>query len=286
MNDYGIHTKAMLAELSISQWTARKLDRKISDEIAEKHGVASDTGRYTKALLDTLALAGLQKLGNLARTEHYKRTLPWGDNGARLLPVVGYEDYRRRLHNLKGEFERDVERLLSVYPTLREQARARLNGLYCSEDYPDVPTLRGKFGFRVRLGPVPHTRDFRVELAESDVAGIRADMAEETDKRLSGAVADLGARLRDAVAYAAARLSDDKAKIYGSLVDNLREIAEAVPALNITGNAEIAQMAADTLAAFDGIGADAIRGNPAIREKQAAASAELLSRMDSYGFGA
>ena len=33
MNNQGIHTSAMLVEFNVSLWTARKLDRKASDEV-------------------------------------------------------------------------------------------------------------------------------------------------------------------------------------------------------------------------------------------------------------
>ena len=43
--------RALLVQLSISQWTARKFDKKVTNDVANTHGVASSAGRYNKALL-------------------------------------------------------------------------------------------------------------------------------------------------------------------------------------------------------------------------------------------
>ena len=38
-------SRAMLVELQVSQWTARKYDRKVSNEVAEQQGAEHDMGR-------------------------------------------------------------------------------------------------------------------------------------------------------------------------------------------------------------------------------------------------
>ena len=43
--------KALLVNLSIKQWTAKKLDKRASVEIAKIHGADSRAGRYNKSLL-------------------------------------------------------------------------------------------------------------------------------------------------------------------------------------------------------------------------------------------
>ncbi len=83
----------MLCGLRISGWSARKLDRKVTDETNHAHGAASDAGRYNKALLAKDALAAVVTAANAARTFHYARTLPWLDDGARILPAAAYADF-------------------------------------------------------------------------------------------------------------------------------------------------------------------------------------------------
>jgi hypothetical protein len=48
-------SRAMLCSLSISMWSARKHDRKASEEIAQRHGAQPGAGRYHKVLLPKAA---------------------------------------------------------------------------------------------------------------------------------------------------------------------------------------------------------------------------------------
>jgi len=83
-----LSSRAMLCSLSISMWSARKHDPDASQEIAVRHGAQTDAGRYHKVLLPKEALAEIQKIVSDARQEHYFITLPWDDNGYRVLPAL------------------------------------------------------------------------------------------------------------------------------------------------------------------------------------------------------
>lgn len=80
-----LSTRAMLVSLSISQWSGRRLDREITDEVNQSHNAASDAGRYNKLLLPKEALGGIVSVVSETRTDFLKRTLPWMDNGSRIM---------------------------------------------------------------------------------------------------------------------------------------------------------------------------------------------------------
>ena len=92
-----LSARAMLCSLSISMWSARKHDPEASEEIAQRHGAQPDAGRYHKVLLPKAALAEVQKIVSEARQEHYFMTLPWDDNGYRVLPAAAYMDHTERM---------------------------------------------------------------------------------------------------------------------------------------------------------------------------------------------
>src|SRR5579859_6280593 len=61
---------AMLASLSIHQWSAKKYDKKVSQEVAANHGMRdSSLGRYNKSLIAKKALDKISKIAGAARTE-------------------------------------------------------------------------------------------------------------------------------------------------------------------------------------------------------------------------
>jgi len=46
-----LNDRALLVQLSISQWTARKFDKRVTRDVASSHGTTIDVGRYNKVLL-------------------------------------------------------------------------------------------------------------------------------------------------------------------------------------------------------------------------------------------
>jgi len=156
MSSFGIETSAMLVELSISCWTARKLDKRVSQEVDTTSGAKSRAGNYNKNLL-----AGTQKLDNIvkfaanARAWHNVNTLPWSDNGLRLLPVENFLRYKERLSELEQEYNALVQDFLTSYPNLVDAAAFQLGTLFDRSEYPEAEDIAGKFRFRYTFSPVP-----------------------------------------------------------------------------------------------------------------------------------
>jgi hypothetical protein len=93
-----ITERAMLAAVHISIWTAVKHDRKISRDVASQHGAHRDAGRYNKQLLRGAdKLDELRTLAGQIRQYFYRITLPWSDEGFRLLPSNFYFDLMARI---------------------------------------------------------------------------------------------------------------------------------------------------------------------------------------------
>ena len=142
-----ITERAMLAAVHISIWTAVKHDRKVSRDVADQHGAHQGAGRYNKQLLRGAdKLDELRTLAGQIRQYFYKITLPWSDEGFRLLPSNFYFDLMARMREFEAGFEQGVESFLGVYPQYIEQVRPELNGLFREEDYP----ARGKAAEEVR----------------------------------------------------------------------------------------------------------------------------------------
>ena len=168
-----LSSRAMLCSLSISMWSARKHDPEASEEIAQRHGAQADAGRYHKVLLPKEALAEIHKIVSEARQEHYFMTLPWDDNGYRVLPAAAYMDHTGNMRELSNRFTPAVEALAQQFGRLVEEAKARLGGLFRVEDYPAPDDLRSKFSFETKVMPLPDAGDFRVALGDEEKERIK-----------------------------------------------------------------------------------------------------------------
>ena len=195
-----ITERAMLAAVHISIWTAMKHDQKVSRDVANQHGAHESAGRYNKQLLrGAEKLDALRTLAGQIRQHFYKITLPWSDEGYRLLPAHFYFELTTQMREFELAFSQSVDEFLEVYPSYIEQVRPELNGLFREEDYPSAEKLRAKFGVKLEVLPIPSGDDFRVTLSEEEQARVAREIDESVRESLNRGTSDLWARWTDVV---------------------------------------------------------------------------------------
>ncbi len=239
----GLSTKAMLVSLSISSWVARKFDRKVSDEVAANHNATDKAGRYNKNLLpiDAPSYKAVHQALGQAKSFHYEQTLPWTDEGCRILTAQNYFVYSDTMRKHRYAFEQAVKVFISEFPQLHDTAKTVSGSLYREEDYPKAADLPNKFGFHLKVLPLPDATDFRVSLGDDDVEEIRARIERDTHAAVVDAVHDLYQRLHKGVCHMVERLNGKgkhgkDATFKDSLVENLQELCALIPRLNLTND--------------------------------------------------
>lgn len=285
MESVGIHTSAMLVELSISTWTARKLDKRVSQEIDADKGAKARAGNYNKNLMaGTQLLDGIIKYAANVRAWHNKQTLPWSDSGLRLLPMASFIDYKARLGVFEAEHNKLVETFLLEYPNLVSAAAFTLGTLFNREDYPVLEKVKEKFGFRYFFSPVPMSGDFRVDTHEAALRELHMQYENEFDRRLQGAMKEAWTRLYECLDHMRERLTDDgdKSKIIrDSVVANARELIEILPRLNVTNDPKLEQARVSLAQALVGIDdAKELRDNKTTRLDVRMQVEEILNKFD------
>jgi hypothetical protein len=231
----------MLVSFSVSMWTARKIDKKVTKEVADNHGTSEIVGRYNKRLLpqDAESYARIMTAAGAARLCHYENTLPWAQDGSRILPAAHFLEYSRKMRQHQEAFESAVADFLSVYPTLIENARAQLNGLFQITDYPRQSQLRRKFEMITSVMPFPNVDDFRVDLGDEHVDRLRAQIQESVATATEGAMRDAWTRLSEALSKMSNKLSEPEAIYRDSLFNNLAELCDILPRLNLTDDPKL-----------------------------------------------
>ena len=254
---------AMLVSLRISAWSGRLYDRKASNHVAVHHEASASAGRYNKCLLPKAAFAALTATMSKARSSHYEQTLPWDDQGSRLLTVANYEHYMELLDGLRERMVRERARFIEDYEDNIDQARLDLGKLFRIEDYPSQEALQGKFGIRYRITPVPDADHFMAKLASDDTDRVKRDIEHQIEERLHDAVGDLYRRLGEAVERVGERLcEDDEGKplvFRDSMIDNIRGLVDVVPRLNIFGDDSLARLCEQVKEKIAGVEPDALR---------------------------
>ena len=285
-----LSTKAMLSGLNITQWAARKIDKRVTAETNTAHGAAADAGRYNKALIAREALASIVAVANAARATHYQMTLPWLDNGSRILPAALHSRYADAMRAHREGFESAVAEFIGGYESYVADARKRLNGMFEECDYPAVSEIARRFSVAVSLYPVPDSADFRVDVSEAQAAAIRADIEARAAEALSGAMRSAWERIAESVGHMVQKLADYKPGATGerasgifrdSLVENVRDLVAILPGLNLTGDPALAAVA-DRMAALPRHDAEALRVSEALRTETKAAAESILETVSHF----
>lgn len=269
--------KALLANLVICQWSARKHDKSVTREVNENHG-AKDAGRFNKILVDKKHLEPLQKIATKARDFHYNNTLPWGDNGDRLLPTENYFEYTAQIARFKNEWETAVNDFERNYAGMIDEARINLNGLFDERDYPRHIT--DKFDIKTSFMPVPDTEDIRVNLSQGEVETLRRNIGEELNDRMAGATKDIFRRMHEVLSRMFERLNDKDAIFKDSLFENVKDLVELLPRLNVTGDETITELCQDMASIYTN--PERIRKNRTLRAEKAEEVDAILKKMDAF----
>jgi hypothetical protein len=283
-------SKAMLVDLTIRRWFEHATDQDATREVAEAHGSNVSLGQYRKKLLPREALAlGYSCVEREIRKTHKFLTLPWGDDGYRILSSTGFFDYRNKMKELTGKADEELNKFWPKYDDYKAQMKAQLNGLYKEEDYPSIDELKAKFGVEIKFKPLPTAADFRVKLGKADLAQVRASIEQENTRILEQAMKDVYARLHDVVARAAERLKEynvDGDKVEGkfrdSLIGNIVELLDVVPALNITDDPALRDFADRTRKEVTAHQAEVLRDDETVRKAVIASADDIVAKMGAY----
>ena len=275
MTRYNIDTCSMLVEFNASVWTARKLDKKTTDEVVtSKNAAAKDAARVNKHLL-----AGRNELDVIntyvgsVRTYVYENTMPWSDSGIRLLPTASFLTFSQRMADSEQTFFSYVEDFIRVYPSLITAQAMALGDMFKRDDYPDVSEIERKFNFRLNFMPVPRAGDFRVDVGNDAQKELQEKLAKLADERVEAAMADVRERLKTHLMRMQDRLGYDNVdgdrktrKFHDSLVTGALELCDMVKHLNIINDTTLDQARVGLVQALQGVDAKELRTNEAVRD--------------------
>ncbi len=276
-----ITERAMLAAVHISIWTAVKHDRKVSRDVADQHGAPQSAGRYNKQLLRGAdKLDDLRTLAGQIRQHFYKITLPWSDEGFRLLPSNFYFDLMEKMREFETSFEQGIENFLAVYPQYIDQVRPELNGLFREEDYPSAEKLRTKFGVKLEILPIPSGTDFRVQMSAEEQARVSREIDASVRESLTRGTDDLWRRLREVVSHMVDRLNEPESRFHASLVTNIFDLVEILPRLNVNGDEDLNRFAEQVKQRLCNHSAQDLKKHDLFRVATAADAANLVAQMN------
>jgi hypothetical protein len=282
MTRYNIDTCALLVELNVSQWTARKLDKSTTEELVkDKNAQDKGAARVNKHLLAGRSeLEVINQYVTETRGFVYDNTLPWSDSGIRLLPSAKFMEFNEQLREREDKFYGLVQEFVTVYPSLITAQAMALGDMFNRTDYPSADDIAHRFSFNVNYMPVPASGDFRVDVGNEAQKELQEKLSKLADQRVESAINGFKQRLLEHLKRMSDRLGVDviageakPRKFHETLLENAHELCELAESLNIINDQQIEQARKALKKAINGVDIKDLR-------KDMGARTEVKSQVD------
>jgi hypothetical protein len=275
-----LSSKALLVNVNISQWAARKKDQNATETVKKEYNTDETAGGYTKKLLP-----GASELDVIAtvtakiRKYFHTQTLPWMIDGSRIISAKNHLKFSTEFRKMRVEFDQAVSSFIAAYPSLQARAVTSLGTLYNAAEYPDVSEIAEKFKCEIAYLPLPDAKDFRIDISESE----KKEFQEKMKQVENEAIKSVWERLYNVVKNASEKLNSPDAIFRDSLLENVTEICALLPVLNITDDQKLDGMKVELETLVKGLGsADSIRSDKGKRQKAAKALKDVTEKMSIF----
>lgn len=277
-----IAENTMTVNLTVGIWQGHRLDKAASKQVTDSNGADADAARVSKHLIPKEYLKDIVTAAGQVRAHFYQKTLPWKDNGDRLLTRKLYAQFVEEHSEMAKAFKDAVADFLNrTYPAAKARAEFRMGSLFNANDYPTADQLRHRFYVALDIDAVTEAGDFRVQLDGAEAAAIRARIETATTQRLGAAMRDVWERLAETLGHFADKMAGN-AIFRDTTVSNLLELVELLPGLNLLDDPNLDQIYRDLNDTLRGVTPKDLRKSPEVRTAAADETKRILEEMKGF----
>jgi len=281
----GLDEKAVLISVKRRMYSPYKLD-----QVESKNYGAGNVNKHLFEGRDNRVKDTISKFTDVY-TYVKDNTVPW-TTGVDMLNIDHYFDFTAELRKLVATANQAVDTLCTHWDDEVQDDLVRLAmiavvkrkpNLADPSDYPDVDTLRSKFGIDIRYMPVPTTGDFRVVISDEDKASLQKQLDDAGVNATKHVLNSMIEPMRRAIEKLSIPIGKDGSVFRDTLIDNMVDVAERMNKVNISDDPVI-QDKIDELRSLVGtyaspVGKDNLRSSQTVREKAVRQIDGLVSQM-------
>lgn len=216
--------------------------------------------------------------------EHFAR-FPFA-TGAKLLPAALAESFFK----VKEQYDKQRPEIwkhwaYEDYPKLAVNAPTRMGAFYSGEDFPSLDECMEFFRCEVTVIPLASADQWqRIAILAPDLAAAQQKLTDQAyNKGIAEAHAKLWAQVMEPIEHAVTTLSKDKAKIFDTLVGNIIDIVDLLPAYNtVLNDPKLNELAAQAKAAFGAIKPDDLRSSNEAKAKMLESAKSIVNSFKPY----
>ena len=294
--------KALLLTVDFSIPSGRKVDKQVSNDIADQYNIEGgrrSSGNFNKITIDSKYLKEPQNIKRKVIHAFESMTLPWINNDIKvnLLPNTRLLEFSKVWRESKTEMNQYLWNLRNgLYDEMMQESRDRLNGqsseeggLFNKWDYPPVEDFASKFKMEYYVRPVPDADnlDLRVSVGESEAERIKTEIKESIEEQFEESRKALCDRIVVSVEHVKRVLSSKNKNgnptIHDTLMEKMEQLVNILPELNFAEDQEIEDIRRrirDEL--LEDV--DVLRKDTDVRKDVLTSTDDILNRMEKiYG---
>ena len=279
-----LSARFLKVKLSITCWGNSKQAKDCAAEMEASKG--AEIGKSLKAgkiLLDPSALEAVGKCRNALVAQHKALTGIWDESSWRLLPTNRYFEYSEKMNPLISAFNASADELETRYIALVDEARSRLNGLFCDDDYPGEIQFRQKFTVRTEINDISPGDTSRINLPQSELDKIQEQMQSNYADSLKAVQADQWQRLLSVVTNLKDSLiaydKGDQRTVRQTLIESIDKTCADIPDFNVLGDPELISAITEIKNQFAAVDMSAVREDPALRTETISAASKAAAKL-------
>lgn len=254
VNTFNLAEDATLLRVAIKTYTGNCKDKETSQEVADDKAASENrVNLYVSRIAKEDRLPPQQIAGEARR---YLDTLGavWDKDGNRLIPNTILETVKTKLETYRVQFLAAVDTLLGRYEELKDKAKQPapigLGDLFDRVGFPEEREIKEKYSFEVRSGVFADPNHLALKHVSPQArAEIEANLRHDYDDKIADIHKQVVTRVQKALlrvsqtlpAFEAGKVS----RFEDGMFEGLQEIAEILPALNITGDRTISDIVAN-----------------------------------------
>lgn len=269
ISDINLSTSAVLCDVTFNQWGDTRKDKQAGEELAHMKNASADVVSLKVSLLGNCQeLSAIKKFTGNARNALRHLSLPWDDNGRRLVPTAQYATFHKRATELHHEYNELVEAFIDVYDYERMGMQAQLGDLFRPDQYPEKDYVRSRFGMHIQYAPVPSAGDFRVDLGNDANEAMKQQYQAYYETAIAKAQNNIWERTLPLLQRISTQLHDEDGKrkrIYDSLIGNVEDLIEFMTACNITNDPEVTRVQTEIAKALRGVTVEQLKHSAVLR---------------------
>lgn len=265
LTDYS--SKAMLVKLTRRTWGTTKNDPTVAKAILAQYGASDDSGIFKKRIIAKESLADINTCMNEAYKIHNSMTLPWDDNGRRILSSKNFFEYKRRMNEVESRLAVAVKEFTINYPKYVEEARSKLNSVMFNPlDYPDVDQIASIFKLEIEPEPVPTGNNLHIEIADEYLKTQREEIERRVLAKFTDAHRELYDRLKELVIHLRDSVVGGK-EFKAVSVEKVIDLCKQIPSLMIADDSNLSKVAEDIASELSRFNPKDIKNNQRINNR-------------------